>query len=152
MIYTFFCTNNAKNISLAWDQAAGKKAAKSNRSACFARRYFSYFRDLSEISRGGGGGGGNRGRVTTFWDCRKGRGHEKWAVKRGKVMQIHARDHVEVHPQKKKEVLYLVKKPGRNRRVKWSAVRIRVGLLMLSSKMYVYGITKNRLEIYFELS
>ena len=27
-------------------------------------------------------------------------------------------DHVEVHPQKKKEVLYLVKKPGRNRRVK----------------------------------
>ena len=56
MIYTFFCTNNAKNISLAWDQAPGKKAAKSNRSACFARRYFSYFRDLSEISRGGGRG------------------------------------------------------------------------------------------------
>ena len=27
------------------------------------------------------------------------------------------RDHVEVHPQKKKEVLYFVKKPGRNRRV-----------------------------------
>ena len=25
-------------------------------------------------------------------------------------MQIYARDHVEVHPQKKKEVLYLVKK------------------------------------------
>ena len=41
---------------------------------------------------------------------RKGRGHEKWAVKRGRVMQIYARDHVEVHPQKKKEVLYLVKK------------------------------------------
>ena len=38
---------------------------------------------------------------------RKGRGHEKWAVKRGRVMQIYARDHVEVHPQKKKEVLYL---------------------------------------------
>ena len=49
---------------------------------------------------------------------RKGRSHEKWAVKRGRVMQIYARDHVEVHPQKKKEVLYLVKKPGRNRRVK----------------------------------
>ena len=30
---------------------------------------------------------------------RKGRGHEKWAVKRGRVMQIYARDHVEVHPQ-----------------------------------------------------
>ena len=41
---------------------------------------------------------------------RKGRGHEKWAVKRGRVMQIYARDHVEVHPQKKKKVLYLVKK------------------------------------------
>ena len=41
---------------------------------------------------------------------RKGRGHEKWAVERGRVMQIYAHDHVEVHPQKKKEVLYLVKK------------------------------------------
>ena len=41
---------------------------------------------------------------------RKERGHEKWAVKRGRVMQIYARDHVEVHPQKKKEVLYLAKK------------------------------------------
>ena len=44
-------------------------------------------RDLSEISRGGGGGDGNRGR-----------GHEKWAVKRGRIMQICVRDHVEVHP------------------------------------------------------
>ena len=32
---------------------------------------------------------------------RKGRGHEKWAVNRERVMQIYARDHVEVHPQKK---------------------------------------------------
>ena len=40
---------------------------------------------------------------------RKGRGHEKWAVKSGRVMQIYARDHTEAHPQKKKEVLYLVK-------------------------------------------
>ena len=39
-------------------------------------------------------------------------------LKGGGVMQICACDHVEVHPQKKKEVLYLVKKnPGRNRRV-----------------------------------
>ena len=45
-------------------------------------------------------------------------GHEKWAVKRGRVMQIYAHNHVEVHPQKKKEVLHLMKKPGRNRRVK----------------------------------
>ena len=63
---------------------------------------------MSEISRGEGGG--NRGRVTTFLDYRKGRGHEKWAVKRGRVTQICVRDHVEVHPQKKKQVLYFVKK------------------------------------------
>lgn len=44
-----------------------------------------------------------------FLSLRKGRGHEKWAVKRGRVMQIYASDHVEVHPQKKKEVLYLAK-------------------------------------------
>ena len=36
--------------------------------------------------------------------------NEKWALKRGRVMQIYARDHVEVHPQKKNEVLYLVQK------------------------------------------
>ena len=45
-----------------------------------------------------------------FLRLRKGRGHEKLAVKRGKVMQIYPRDHAEVHPQKKKEVLSLVKK------------------------------------------
>ena len=45
---------------------------------------------------------------------RKGRGHEKWAVKRGRVMQICVRDHAEVHPQKKKEVLYFVKKKKKN--------------------------------------
>ena len=67
-----------------------------------------WFRDLSEISRGGGGW--KQGGVHNFLSPRKGRGHEKWAVKRGRVMQIYARDHVEVHPQKKKEVLYLAKK------------------------------------------
>ena len=30
-------------------------------------------------------------------------------------MQIYARDHVEVHPQKKKEVLYLIKKKEHKR-------------------------------------
>ena len=60
-----------------------------------------YLRDLSEISRGEGGE--NRGRVTTFWDCRKGRGHKKWAVRRGRVMKIYARDRVDVHPQKKRK-------------------------------------------------
>ena len=32
-------------------------------------------------------------------------------------MQIYAHDHVQAHPQKKKEVVYLVKKVARNRRV-----------------------------------
>ena len=44
----------------------------------------------------GGGGGHN------FLRLRKGR--------EGRVVQIYPCDHVEVHPQKKKEVLYLVKK------------------------------------------
>ena len=49
---------------------------------------------------------------------KKGRGHEKWAVKRGRVMQMYARDHIEVHPQKKKKFfIWLKKKIGRNRRV-----------------------------------
>ena len=45
-----------------------------------------------------------------FLRLRKGRGHEKWAVKRGRVMQMYACNHVEVQPQKKNKVLYLVKK------------------------------------------
>ena len=66
------------------------------------------FRDLSEISRGGGVWKQREGH--NVLRLRKGRGHEKWAVERGRVMQRYAHDHVEVHPQKKKEVLYLVKK------------------------------------------
>ena len=46
---------------------------------------------------------------------KEGRGHEKWAVKRERVMQIYARDHVEVHQQNKKEVLYLLKKKERKK-------------------------------------
>ena len=60
-------------------------------------------RDLSEISRGEGGS-------QLFETAENWRGHEKWAIKRGRVMQICVRDHVEVQPQKKKEVLYFVKK------------------------------------------
>ena len=71
-------------------------------------------RDLSEISRGEGGGKQKEGH--NVLRLRKGR-VMKMAVKRGRVMQIYACDHIEVHPQKKKEVLCLVKKPGRNRRV-----------------------------------
>ena len=53
-----------------------------------------------------------------LFETQKREGHEKWAVKRGRVMQMYACDHIEVHPQKEKEVLYLVKKKlGRNKRV-----------------------------------
>ena len=65
-------------------------------------------RDFSEISSGGGGWKQREGH--NFFRFRKGRGHEKWAFKRGRVMQMYAHDHIEVHPQNKKEVLYLVKK------------------------------------------
>ena len=65
-------------------------------------------RDLSEISRRGWAWKQRDGH--NFLRLRKGRGHEKWAVKRGRVMQMYARDHIEVHPQKIKEVLYLIKK------------------------------------------
>ena len=58
----------------------------------------------------GGDGGWKKREGHNFLRLKKGRGHEKWAVKRGRVMQMYARDHIEVHPQKKKEVLYLVKK------------------------------------------
>ena len=59
-------------------------------------------------------------------------------------MQICGCDHVEVHQQiMKKELLYFVKK---------NLGEIGESSDQLSSKMYVYGITKNRLEIYFELS
>ena len=33
-------------------------------------------------------------------------------------MQIYARDHIEVHTEKKKEVLYLVKKKNKNKNKK----------------------------------
>jgi len=75
-------------------------------SGLFIETIEKHLRDLSEISRGEGvetEGGHN------FLSLRKGRDHEKWAIKRGRVMQIYASDHVEVHPQKKKEVLYLAK-------------------------------------------
>ena len=45
-----------------------------------------------------------------FLRLRKGKGHEKWAVKMGRVMQMYARDHIEVHPQTKKGALCLVKR------------------------------------------
>ena len=43
-----------------------------------------------------------------LFETQKREGHKKWAVKRARVVQIYARDHADV--QKKKEVLYSVKK------------------------------------------
>ena len=43
-----------------------------------------------------------------LFETQKREGHKKWAVKRARVVQIYDRDHAEV--QKKKEVLYSVKK------------------------------------------
>ena len=53
-------------------------------------------RDLSEVSRGEGGRWKQR-EGHNFLRLRKAKGHEKWADKRGRVMQIYARDHVEAH-------------------------------------------------------
>lgn len=41
MIYTFFYTNNAKNISLAWDQPPGKK--EKQQPLAFIFPYFTLF-------------------------------------------------------------------------------------------------------------
>ena len=46
---------------------------------------------------------------------KEGRGHEKWAVKRERVMQIYARDHVEVHQQPKGSSLFVKKKERKNK-------------------------------------
>ena len=67
-------------------------------------------------------------------------------------MQICVPDHLKVHQQKKKEVLYFVKKNLGEIGESSDQLSESVRLLMLSSKIYVYGITNNRLEIYFELS
>ena len=58
--------------------------------------YYISLRDLSEISRREGRWKQREGQ--NFLRLRKGRDQEKWAVKRGRVMQIYTREHVEVHP------------------------------------------------------
>ena len=61
---------------------------------------------------------------------RKGRGHEKWAVKRGRVMQIYACDHIEVHLKKKKEVLYLENKKKKNNKEQRNIMDINCEVLL----------------------
>ena len=79
-----------------------------------------------------------------FLRLRKGRGHEKWAVKRGRVMQIYACDHVEVHPQKKKEVLYLVKKKKEQRNI----MDVNCEVLLQEFNKHLLFIYNNAIESY----
>ena len=50
-----------------------------------------------------GGSGWKQREGHDFLRLRKGRGHEKWAVKRGRVMQMYASDHAEVHHRRKRK-------------------------------------------------
>ena len=50
------------------------------------------------------------GESQLFETAEKGGVMKNGPFKRGRVMQICVRDHVKVHPQRKKEVLYFVKK------------------------------------------
>ena len=87
-----------------------------------------------------GGRGGKQREGHNFLRLRKGRGHEKWAVKRGRVMQIYALDHVEVHPRKKKEVLYLVKKKKKKKKKKeqWNIMDTNYEVLYCKNLTNIY--------------
>ena len=78
---------------------------------------------------------------------RKERGHEKWAVKRGRVMQIYAHDHVEVHPQQKKEVLYLVKKKKKKQEQR-NNMDINCEVLLQEFNKHLLFIYNNAIESY----
>ena len=52
-------------------------------------------------------------------------------------MQIYARDHVEVHPQKKKEVLYLVKKKQKNKTKQRNITDINCEVLLQEFNKYL---------------
>ena len=69
-------------------------------------------------------------------------------------MQICVRDHVEVHPQKKnlRSSLFCKKNLGEIGESSDQLSESESDSKCCHLKLYVYGITKNRLEIYFELS
>ena len=54
----------------------------------------------------------------------------------GGVMQIYARDRVEVHPQKKKKVLYLVKK--KEKKEQWNIMDINCEVLLQENLTNIY--------------
>ena len=72
-------------------------------------------------------------------------GHEKWAVKRGRVTQIYVRDHAEVHPQKKKEVPHLVKKRKQEQR---TIMDINCEVLLQEFNKHLLFIYNNAIESY----
>ena len=94
----------------------------------------------------GRGGGWKQREGPNFLRFRKGRGHEKWVVKRGRVMQICACDHVEAHPQKIKEVLYLVKKKGKKEQQNITDINCEV--LLQEFDKHLLFIYNNAIESY----
>ena len=64
---------------------------------------------------------------------------------KGGVIQIYARDNVEVHPQKKKEVLYLVKKKGKKKQRNIMDINCEV-LLQEFNKYLVLFIYNNAMD------
>ena len=66
-------------------------------------------------------------------------------------MQIYARDHVEVHPQKKKEVLYLVKKTKnkakQNKKLEQrNIIDIKCEVLLQEFNKYLFFIYNNAMD------
>ena len=61
-------------------------------------------------------------------------------------MQIYARDHVEVHPQKKKEVLYLIKK--KKKKEQWNIMDINCEVQWQELNKHLLFIYNNAIESY----
>ena len=61
-------------------------------------------------------------------------------------MQIYAHDHVEVHPQKKKEVLYLIKK--KEKKEQWNIMDIDCEVLWQEFNKDLLFIYNNAIESY----
>ena len=62
-------------------------------------------------------------------------------------MQIYARDHIEVHPQKKKKVLYLVKK--REKKEQRNIMDINREVLLQKFNKHLLFIYNNAVESYY---
>ena len=63
-------------------------------------------------------------------------------------MQIYARDHVEVHPQKKKEVLYLLKEKKRKKKEQRNIMDINCDVVLQEFNKHLLFIYNNAIESY----